>query len=108
MPRVVEARPVPQSAFISAAQSSMSPTEAQPNMLRQGALAQKLIAMKREKNKAIEEQKLAVLEARYAAQVKKAEETARKKLELEKQKAEMAQLRAREAAEKREKKRYEA
>jgi hypothetical protein len=61
----------------------------------QGTLAQKFLAMQKEKNKAIEDQKIDVLEAKYAAQVKKAEEQAHNKLELKKKKTELAQERAR-------------
>ena len=107
VPRVVEARPTPESTFISDAQSRLSQSNPAPTTLRQGELAQRLLTMQREKNKAIEATKIAVLEAKYNAEMKKAEETARKKLEMEKRKAEIAEEKARQAAERREKKRYD-
>jgi hypothetical protein len=64
--------------------------------------------MQQQKNKALEDKKIAVLEAKYIAQLKKAEETAKIKLEQDKKKAEEAQENAKLAAEKREKKRYDA
>jgi membrane protein involved in colicin uptake len=64
--------------------------------------------MQQEKNKANEDRKIAILEAKYEAEVKKAEEQAKKRLEQQKFKAEQAQARARDAAEKKEKRRYEA
>jgi hypothetical protein len=64
--------------------------------------------MQQEKNKAIEDRKIDVLEAKYTAEVKRAEANAKRKLEQEKRKAEIAEEKARLAAEKRENKRYEA
>jgi hypothetical protein len=64
--------------------------------------------MQQEKAKANEDRKIAILEAKYAAEVKKAEEAAEKKLEQEKRKAEQVHAKAREAAEKREKRRQDA
>jgi Pyruvate/2-oxoacid:ferredoxin oxidoreductase gamma subunit len=95
VPRVIEARPIPTSTFISDAQARMTAPDPRANTVMQGTLAQKFLAMQKEKNKAIEDQKIAVLEAKYAAQVKKAEEQAHNKLELEKKKTELAQERAR-------------
>lgn len=80
-PRVVESRPIPESSFISAAQSRTSAPDPRPNTIMQGALAQKLLAMQKEKNKAIEDQKIAMLEGKYSAQVKKAGDNSLKKLE---------------------------
>jgi membrane protein involved in colicin uptake len=107
--RSSEARPVPDSTFLTTAQMELNPTS-QPSSstIRQGDLAQKLLQMQQEKNKANEDRKIALLEAKYAADLKKAEEASKKRLEKEKKKAEQAQLKAIEAAEKREKKRQEA
>ncbi|KAM0885663.1 hypothetical protein ACQ4PT_030184 [Festuca glaucescens] len=107
----IEVRPTPNSSFISAAQNLLNqsaPTQPTSTTIRQGELAQRLLQMQQEKTKANEDKKLAILEAKYAADVKKAEEAAKKKLEQEKRKAEQAQAKAREAAEKREKRRQDA
>jgi hypothetical protein len=108
MPRVIEARLIPTSTFISDAQARMTAPDPRANSVMQGTLAKKLIAMEKEKNKAIKDQKIAVLEAKYAAQVKKAEEQARKKLNLEKKKTQQAQEIARDATVRKEQRRYEA
>jgi membrane protein involved in colicin uptake len=107
-PRVVAARPIPESNFISSVQARMSAPETSSSTPRQGELAQKLLAMQQEKNRAIEDRKIAVLEAKYTAEVKRAEENAKRKLEQEKRKAELAEEKARVAAQNREKKRYDA
>jgi membrane protein involved in colicin uptake len=100
----MEARPVPDSSFLTAAQELLN-TTSQPSTstIRQGELAQRLLLMQQEKIKANEERKIAILEAKYEAEVKKAEEQAKKRLEQQKLKAEQAQARARDAAEKKRK-----
>jgi membrane protein involved in colicin uptake len=105
----MEARHVSDSSFLTAAQELLN-TTSQPSTstIRQGELAQRLLQMQQEKNKANEDRKIAILEAKYEAEVKKAEEQAKKRLEQQKFKAEQAQARARDAAEKKEKRRYEA
>jgi hypothetical protein len=107
-PRVVEARPVPESSFINFVQARMTAPEIGLSTMRQGELAQKLLAMQQEKNKAIEDMKIVVLEAKYTTEVQRAEANAKRKLEQETRKAEIAEEKARLAAQKREKKRYEA
>jgi membrane protein involved in colicin uptake len=108
--RHLEQRTVPESSFITHAQSQMSQSASSsaPFCIRQGELAQKLLQMQQEKDKANEQRKLALLEAKYQAEVNKAEEKAKKKLEQDKKKAELAMARAKLAAEKKEKKRQEA
>ena len=108
VPRVVESRPIPSSTFITNAAEQVTEPTNMPNTLRQGALALKLLQMQKDKNKAIEDKKIDVLEAKYAAEVKKAEENAKRKLEQENLKAEAAQEKERQAAERREKRRHEA
>ncbi|KAM0920132.1 hypothetical protein ACQ4PT_007773 [Festuca glaucescens] len=72
--------PTPTSTFITAAQAMVNQVQASSSTIRQGELAQKLLAMQNEKDKAVEERKLAILEAKYHAEVKKAEATAKKDL----------------------------
>jgi hypothetical protein len=71
-PRVVEARPVPESTFINSVQARMTTPEIGPSTMRQGELAQKLLAMQQQKNKAIEDRKIVVLEAKYTTEVQRA------------------------------------
>jgi hypothetical protein len=59
----------------------MSAPDTSSSTLRQGDLAQKLLAIQQEKNRAIEDMKIAVLEAKYTAEVKRVEENAKRKLE---------------------------
>jgi membrane protein involved in colicin uptake len=105
---VVEARPVPESSFINFVKARMTSPEIGLSTMRQGELAQKLLAMQQEKNKAIEDMKIVVLEAKYTTEVQRAQANAKRKLEQETRKAEIAEEKARLAAQKREKKRYEA
>ena len=109
----MEPQPTPKSSFIADVRNNMpnsgpSSSSAGSNILRQGELAQKLQAMQAEKNKAAEDRKIAILEAKYAGHIKKAEEAAAKRIEQEKKKAEQAAAKAREIAEKKEMKRMEA
>ncbi|KAM0913679.1 hypothetical protein ACQ4PT_012023 [Festuca glaucescens] len=107
--RNVEAMPTPESTFIAAAHTMATQGQTSSSTtLRQGELAQKLLAMQQQKNKAMEDRKLAILEAKYEAQVKKIEEAAKRRAEQEKRKAELAQARAAEVAAKREKKKQDA
>jgi hypothetical protein len=48
----------------------MLPPQASSSTLRQGVLAQQLLAMQQERNKAQEERKIAILEAKYEAQLR--------------------------------------
>jgi hypothetical protein len=64
--------------------------------------------MQQEKKRVNEETRLALAEAKFQADMKKAEEKARKKLEQEKIKAQLAEAKAMQDAEKREKRRQEA
>ncbi|KAM0822616.1 hypothetical protein ACQ4PT_071390 [Festuca glaucescens] len=68
----------------------------------------KLLALQQEKNKAQEDRKLAILEAKYEAQLRKQEEAIVRKIEKEKKKAELAQARALEADAKREERKAQA
>jgi hypothetical protein len=109
----MEAQPTPESSFIAHVRNNMpnigpSSSSGGSNILRQGELAQKLQAMQAEKNKAAEDRKLAILEAKYAARMKKSEEAAAKRIEQEKKKTEQAAARAKEIAEKKEMKKMEA
>lgn len=70
-------------------------------VLRQGEMAQKLLALQRDKTKAIEDKNLAILEAKLEAQLKKAEDAAQKRIEKEHEKAVKAQAKAAEIAAKR-------
>jgi hypothetical protein len=65
----------------STTQARMSAPDTSSSTLRQGDLAQKLLAIQQEKNRAIEDMKIAVLEAKYTAEVKRVEENAKRKLE---------------------------
>jgi hypothetical protein len=105
---VVEAMPIPASTFITDAARNLTQPESSSTTIRQGALAQKLLAMQIEKNKILEDKKIAVLEARYIAELKRAEENAKKKIEQDKRKAEIAEERARGAAARRGKRKYDA
>jgi hypothetical protein len=66
------------------------------------------VLQKQEKNKAMEDRKIAILEAKYTSRIKKAEEAAAKRLEQEQRKAEQAAARAAEIAQKKEEKRQDA
>jgi membrane protein involved in colicin uptake len=107
MERQMETRPTPDSTFIIDAQSQI-PSQSSSTTIRQGDLAQKLLQMQREKDRANEERKLAILEAKYQEDVKKAEEKTRKKKEQEELKAQLAEEKAMRVAEKREKRKQEA
>ena len=72
-----EAVPIPHSSFTTAAQNMLNQPEPSSSTIRQGQLAQQLLAMQQEKNRALEEKKTAILEAKYAANLKKAEDAAR-------------------------------
>ncbi|KAM0841635.1 hypothetical protein ACQ4PT_058897 [Festuca glaucescens] len=100
--------PTPTSTFISAAQATLNQVQASSSTIRQGKLAQKLQAMQNEKDKAVEERKLAILEAKYQVEVKKAEAVAKKRFEMEKKKTEQAEARASIAVAKKEKRKYDA
>ena len=81
--RNMEPQPTPESSFIADVRNNMtnqgpSSSSAGSNIIRQGELAQRLQAMQAEKNKAAEDRKIAILEAKYAAKIKKAEEAADK------------------------------
>jgi hypothetical protein len=56
----------------------MSAPDTSSSTLRQGDLARKLLAIQQEKNRAIEDRKIAVLEAKYTTEVKRVEENAKK------------------------------
>ncbi|KAM0845257.1 hypothetical protein ACQ4PT_056501 [Festuca glaucescens] len=106
--RNMDPSPTPTFTFIIAAQATLNQVQASSSTIIQGELAQKLQAMQNEKDKAVEERKLAILEAKYQAEVKKAEAVAKKRFELEKKKAEQAEARASIAAAKKEKRKYDA
>jgi hypothetical protein len=88
--------PIQESSFLKNAQSMLG-TQARSSKLRQGALAQKLLAMQHEKIKAMEDMIIAIMEARCEAQLKKVEDTTARKIEQENGKVEQAQARAIEA-----------
>jgi hypothetical protein len=71
----MEARPTPESTFISTARESLvtlgTSSNAEYSTTRQGELAKRLLAMQREKNKAMEDGKIAILEAKYTARTKR-------------------------------------
>ena len=91
--------PLPESSFITAAQRLIQ--ESGPSStLRQGDLAQKLEALKQARAHEFEPKIIAVLEARYEAMQKIAEENAKKKKEQEEKKAQLAEARKKEAEEK--------
>jgi colicin import membrane protein len=110
--RNMEARPTPESTFISTARENLvtpgTSSQAESSTIRQGELAKRLLAMQQEKNKAMEDMKIAILEAKYTSRIKKAEEAAAKRLEQEQRKAEQAAARAAEIAQKKEEKRQDA
>ena len=90
--RVTQARPVPESTFISAVQVLMN--QSQPsssiNTIQQGELAKKLLALKKQRDKEVEDKKQALLAARREEQQKKAEGIARKRHEQAEKKAAVA------------------
>ncbi|KAK1616468.1 hypothetical protein QYE76_021985 [Lolium multiflorum] len=106
--RNMEIVPTPESTFIASAREELAHPPTPTNTMRQGHLAQKLLALQQEKMKALEEKKQAILEARLAAQVKKAEDAAAKRIEQEKRKAKQAAARAIEQAAKKEQRRIDA
>jgi hypothetical protein len=111
--RNMEQVAIPESTFISAARDDLvngtsSSGQASSSTIRQGELASRLLALQAEKNRAMEERKIDILEAQYTARIKKAEEAAVKRAEQEKRKAELAAARALQVAEAKEKKRQEA
>jgi hypothetical protein len=77
----MEPSATPTSTFITAAQATLIQVQASSSTIRQGELAQKLQAMQNEKDKAVEERKLAILEAKYQAEVQKAQAAAQKRLQ---------------------------
>ena len=87
-PRVVQQRPLPSSGFLSAAQVMLNQTnasqgsQASSSTIRPGELAQKLEAMKNQKDRELEERKQAILASRREEELKKAEDIARKKHEV--------------------------
>jgi hypothetical protein len=78
--RNMEPSATPTSTFITA-QATVIQVQALSSTIRQGELAQKLQAMQNEKDKAVEERKLAILEAKYQAEVQKAQAAAQKRLQ---------------------------
>jgi hypothetical protein len=110
--RNMKARPTPESTFISTARENLvnpgTSSNAESSTIRQGELAKRLLAMQQEKNNAMEDKNIAILEAKYIARMKKAEEAAAKRLEQEQRKAEQAATRAAEIAQKKEERRQDA
>jgi hypothetical protein len=104
--RNMEARPTPESTFISTTRENLvnlgTSCNAESSTIRHGELAKRLLAMQQEKNKAMEDKKIAILEAKYTARIKKAEEAAAKRLKQEQRKAEQAAARAAKIAQKKE------
>lgn len=107
VPRQSTTGPIPDSTFLADARASLNQPQVRTT-LSQGELARQLQAMQAKKNKDLEDRKIAILEAKYTASLKRAEENAQKKAEQEQRKQEQAEARSREAAVRREKKRAEA
>ncbi|KAM0880438.1 hypothetical protein ACQ4PT_033578 [Festuca glaucescens] len=82
-PRVRTPMPLPESAFISAAQRLASQPGPSSSTIRQGKLAQKLEAMKQARSHDLENRRTVILEARYEAQLRRAEEAEMRKLEIQ-------------------------
>ncbi|KAI4965383.1 hypothetical protein ZWY2020_054687 [Hordeum vulgare] len=99
IPRVVEQRPLPSSSFLNAAQVVLNQSldgqgsQASSNTIRPGELAQKLEAMKNQRDRELEEGKQAILASRRQEELRRAEEVARKKHEVACKKAELAERR---------------
>lgn len=70
--------------------------------IRQGDLAKKMLAMKQQREKELEEKKQAVLGARIEAELKKAEEAARRRHDQAEKKAREAEKKRQASTEKRE------
>ena len=86
-PRVVEQRPVPSSAFLSAAQvflnqSASQGSQASSSAIRPGELAQKLEAMKNQRDRELEERKQDILQSKREEELRRAKEAARRKHEV--------------------------
>ena len=112
--RVVEQRPVHASAFLTAAQVLLNQSngsqgsQASSSTIRPGELAQKLEAMKNQKDREVEERKKAILASRREEELKRAEEIAKRKHEVAQRKAELAERRRLSALERAAKKKEEA
>ena len=76
-PRVVQQRPLPYSGFLTAAQVMLNQSnasqgsQASSSTIRPGELAQKLEAMKNQKDRELEERKQAILASRREEELKK-------------------------------------
>jgi hypothetical protein len=82
--------PLPTSAFLSAAQrlaNEQGSSNSSTGTIRQGELAQQLEAMKNARAHDLEERRTVILEARYEAQIKRAEEAEIRKLQIQQRKA---------------------
>ncbi|KAE8771494.1 hypothetical protein D1007_56630 [Hordeum vulgare] len=78
IPRVVEQRPLPSSSFLNAAQVVLNQSldgqgsQASSNTIRPGELAQKLEAMKNQRDRELEERKQAILASRRQEELRRA------------------------------------
>ncbi|KAI5016615.1 hypothetical protein ZWY2020_006466 [Hordeum vulgare] len=99
IPRVVEQRPLPSSSFLNATQLVLNQSldgqgsQASSSTIRPGELAQKLEAMKNQRDRELDERKQAILASRREEELMRAEEVARKKHEVAQKKAELAERR---------------
>ena len=79
--------PIPESTFLTNAQAMLNQAQTSTNTIRQGELAKKMLTMKQQREKELEDRKQAILGARIEAELKKAEEAARRRHEKAEKKA---------------------
>ncbi|KAM3349207.1 hypothetical protein ACQJBY_022362 [Aegilops geniculata] len=108
VPRVIAQGPVPESTFLSAAQLLVNQNQGSTSTIQQGEMAKKLLALKKQRDKELEDKKNAILAARREEQEKKAEEAARKRHLQEEKKTAEEERKRQAAALNREKRKEEA
>ncbi|SPT19112.1 unnamed protein product [Triticum aestivum] len=102
LPRVLRHTPIPESTFLTNAQAMLNQAQTSTNTIRQGELAKKMLAMKQQRKKELQDRKQAILEARIEAELKKAEEAARRRHEKAEKKAIEAEKKREAATQKKE------
>ena len=108
VPRGIAQGPIPESTFLSAAQLLVNKNQGITRTIQQGEMTNKLLALKKQRDKDLEDKKNATLAARREEQEKKAEEATRKRYLQEEKKTAEAERKRQAAAQNREKRKEEA
>ena len=66
VPRVIAQGPVPESTFLCAAQLLVNQNQGSTSTIQQGEMAKKLLALKKQRDKDLEDKKNAIVAARRA------------------------------------------